>query len=108
MNITGDLPYWTAVAEVRPEPGNYLLGNAKAAYVAVAGIANSEDEFFSNTQSAFSSMDFIMAELNDIEKIQSIHQVCTADPTFAKKLLELSINNPIELGSFHIFRDTDD
>ena len=108
MNTIDDMPYWSALAEVIPRPGNDLLNGAEGAYVAIVGIADSGRDLLRKATLAFSAMDFDLINLEDIEQVHSVEQLQHADPVLTERFTALRSDNPIEVGTFHSFRDESD
>ena len=72
----------------------------------VIGLANSMTEFVEAVKVVLDAMDFDVLEVADIEFIESIEKWTGADNLLRERAAKLSIENPIELGSFHCFRES--
>lgn len=103
---TASRGFWNGVAEVIPRAGNDLLQGADGAYVGVIGLANSMAEFMGAVKVALDAMDFDVLEVADTEFIDSIEKWTGADDLLRERAANLSMENPIELGSFHCFRES--
>ncbi len=105
MDTTAEYGYWSGIAEIIPMPGNLVLEGACGAYVYVVGLARSETEFVANVEAALSAMDFDLLEMTEREVIPTLERWSGADDGLRERCSSLSLEHPIELGTFHAFRD---
>jgi ribonuclease PH len=96
---------WIGTAEVVPQDGNTLLGSATGAYVAVIGIANSEEDFHSCVTRAINALGFELVELDEVQQLESPTDVENLDEKLHERLDVLHEDNPVEFGSFHAFTE---
>lgn len=100
--ITSMRSVWSGTVEVAPEGENNLIGSAVGAYVSAVGIANSQDEFLSGIDRAMHAMRFKIIDIDDVCKLEA-EDIKRCDASMQNRILSLSKENPIELGSFHLF-----
>jgi hypothetical protein len=104
MNTTvSDSLTWAATAEVEPNSGNDLLGDASGAYVPVVGVAGSREAFEAAIGRAMGALDFRLIDIDDVRQLAT-SEVANLDGVLASRVHLLGPDNPIELGSFHAFR----
>lgn len=94
--------FWSATVEIAPNIGNDLIGSAAGAYVSAVGIAKSKSEFISNVGRAMSALNFKVVDIDDVCILKS-ENIGSVDERILNGIKLLSEDNPVELGSFHLF-----
>jgi hypothetical protein len=102
-NKTETRQLWTAVAHVKPNPGNDMLHGAPGAFVAVIVLAKNARDVFLKVKSKVNSYEFMLGRIEDIEPItqSSQHEVL---PELLKLGDSLTPENPVAFGSFHSYK----
>lgn len=94
---------WAGTAEVRPMPGNDLLGEASGAFVPVVGMGDSEHEFRDAVQRAMYALDFDLVSLDEVIQIDPRDGLTGLDIALRRRLAAIRAENPVEFGNFHAF-----
>ena len=108
MNIPSDnieeRRLWTALAHVKPNPGNHMLEGAQGAFVAVIVLASHARDVFPQIKKKVDSYAFMLGRVEDIEPItpSSKHAV---SPELLKLGEELTPQNPVAFGNFHSYEE---
>jgi hypothetical protein len=97
-------PVWAGTAEISPHPGNDLLGTATGAYVAVVGLASSQDEFLSGVDRAMDALGFRVVAISEVQPVKAF-DTADFDEMLRDRLDLLSEENPVEIGRFHAFSE---
>lgn len=97
---------WFALVHVEPGNDNQDLGKAKGAFVNVAYVAPSKEQFMEIISTSFSEFNFKVLEIDDVERASEM-TLDNADN--AEKLLLLDrIENGLEMtwGDFHTYMES--
>ena len=96
---------WLGIVEVKAINNNEDLGGAAGAFVNVAYIASSHNDFIQNVNESFQANDF---EVIEIEEIENEENLSIDNPDNAEKLeliREIKNGEKIAWGTFHTFDD---
>lgn len=96
---------WAGTAEVSPHLGNGLLGTATGAYVAVAGLVFSQEGFLSCIDRAMDALGFRVVTVSEVRPVQAMDDIAGFDELLRERLDLLSVENPVEVGRFHVFTE---
>lgn len=101
-NIVGT---WIGLAQVKPRPGNEMLGIATGAFVPVLALARTQDDFVNKVVAKLESYDFDVVEIDDIELCKArFKQPDISNEIIALETL-LSEDNPVTLHTFQSYFD---
>lgn len=106
MNTKNEAYIWTGIAEIAPRDGNSLLGGASAAYVAIAALAESEDDFREMAVSVMGAMDFELVAVDEVGRVHDLVTFSSDDPEFLQKIKNLNKDNKFVWGIFHCYRNS--
>ena len=103
MSSTSEALVWFGVADAIPKPGTTTLGNAMGAYVGVAGLARTKDDFRALVTGSLDQLGFSLFELDDVFSIPRGMSAESVEPELAKRVAQLTESNPFVFGSFHAY-----
>ena len=94
---------WSAIAHLRPNPGNDMLQGAPGAFVAVIVLAVNAHEVFVKVKNKATSYEFMLGRIEEIEPLSA-----ESSKTVSHELLKLGESitpeNPVGFGSFHAYK----
>ena len=97
---------WIGLAHVKPRPGNDQLSGSLGAFVPCVGLADNESNFTSALVEFLHKYEFEVVEIKDTETFQERQLHACVDQKVCELARKLSAENPIELGSFHSYKET--
>jgi len=96
---------WFALVGVRPMENNDYIPDADGAYVDVACVATTEDEFISKLKKNFEHNRFEVFEIEDIETEDTLNVVNEENAEKITLMLEIKEGYNFAWGTFHTFND---
>ena len=96
---------WIGLANVRPLPGNGILGNAKGALVAVVGDAEETLSFLDLVERELRTLEFEVLSLDDVEPLHERMTRQKLPDELAAAIEHLPHCSAVALGSFHAYEE---
>jgi hypothetical protein len=100
---SGERRRWIGLANVRPLPGNDLLGQANGAAVALVAEACSTSDFLRCVERQLLGLQFELVSLEDVELLEERVARHQLPASLLAAVAAISEDEPIALGSFHAY-----
>ena len=104
-NMTGDRERWIGLAHIRPWIGNDMLGDAKAAVVAVVGEAVDRSAFLTLVEAEVRGLRCDLLSLEDVEPLATRMAHHSLPEDFRDAISALSSESKIAYGTFHAYSE---
>lgn len=99
---------WIGLAEVRPRPGDTLLGRAVGAFVNVLALAPSPEGFLHLATDALNEYAFDVAAISDVERLSERIRRAGVVPYIEQLATELTPQTPVLFDNFQSYLSAND
>jgi hypothetical protein len=96
---------WIGLVNVKPNPGNKLLGKAVGAFVPAIALAKDERDFANKVAAFIAAYDFDIIGIDDIEHLETRRKRCPVEEDVLKLADGLSPGNDIAISTFDSYRE---